>query len=324
MAALDLAGVSDDGRRLLLVGQQGEEFDLEITPALRAAIRGEATRSARSTRPAALENQMTSTLRPREIQVRIRAGETPESVATAAQTTVDAIMPFIAPVLAERAHVAERAQKSSLRRPLGDGGSGTRVLGDAVATHLVSQQAKIDQVTWDAYRRDDGRWELTGTFATTPRTGTARFTFDGPGNYVVADNDDAKWLVGDLVVVSESPRRDDLQEARERRLAVVPAEELPLGDDVLDLVGVETEAAMFETPALHTPEPAPAHSPGHPSGDEPLRVTAHDDPALLSAPEEPHADDGADASRHRRPVAKKRGRASVPSWDEIMFGGSGD
>ena len=23
----------------------------------------------------------------------------------------------------------------------------------------------------------------------------------------------------------------------------------------------------------------------------------------------------------RRPVTKKRGRASVPSWDEIMFGG---
>ena len=76
------------GRRLLLVDRQGEEFTLEITPALRAALRGETTRIGQ------LEIQMTSTLRPREIQMRIRAGETPEAVATAAQTTVEAIMPF--------------------------------------------------------------------------------------------------------------------------------------------------------------------------------------------------------------------------------------
>ena len=60
---------------------------------------------------------MDSMLRPRDIQARIRAGETPESVAAAAQTTVDKVMPYAAPVLAEREHVAERAQRSSIRRP---------------------------------------------------------------------------------------------------------------------------------------------------------------------------------------------------------------
>ncbi len=57
-----------------------------------------------------LEIPMESTLRPRDIQTRIRAGETPESVAQAAGTSVEKIMAFAAPVLAERAHVAERAQ----------------------------------------------------------------------------------------------------------------------------------------------------------------------------------------------------------------------
>ncbi len=49
---------------------------------------------------------MDSVLRPRDIQARIRAGESLERVAEAAQTTTDRIMAFAAPVLAERAYVA--------------------------------------------------------------------------------------------------------------------------------------------------------------------------------------------------------------------------
>ncbi|KAA1416313.1 DUF3071 domain-containing protein [Nocardioides humilatus] len=305
MAHLDLAGVSADGRRLLLVGQQGEEFTLAITPALRAALRGETTRIGQ------LEIQMTSTLRPREIQIRIRGGETPEAVATAAQTTVEAIMPFVAPVLAEREHIAERAQKSSLRRPVGDGTGGTRKLGDAVATHLANNQVKVEAVTWDAFRRDDGRWELAGAFETGPRSGTARFTFDPPGNYVVADNDDARWLVGDLVIHTE-PQRDDLQHVRERRLAVVVTDELPLGDDALDL-------AISETAEMFLDEP-----PARPTYDDPLRDTSAAVEPEAAAVAEASDEAVGDGSKHRRPVSKKRGRASVPTWDEIMFGGSGD
>ena len=118
MAHLTLAGVSDDGKRLLLVSDKGEEFTLDITPGLRAALRGDTSRLGQ------LEIQMESALRPRDIQARIRAGETPEAVAQAAQTTVEKIMPFAGPVLAEREHVAERAQRSSVRRAAGDAGAG--------------------------------------------------------------------------------------------------------------------------------------------------------------------------------------------------------
>ena len=65
---------------------------------------------------------MDSVLRPRDIQARIRAGETPESVAAAAQTAVEKIMPYAAPVLAEREHVTQRAQRASIRRPAPSGG----------------------------------------------------------------------------------------------------------------------------------------------------------------------------------------------------------
>jgi hypothetical protein len=130
MAHLTLTGVSDDGKRLLLVSDKGVEFTLDITPSLRAALSGDTSRIGQ------LEIQMESALRPRDIQARIRAGETPESVAQAAQTTVDKIMTYAGPVLAEREHVAQRAQRSSVRRGPGESAGAARTLGDAVAAHL--------------------------------------------------------------------------------------------------------------------------------------------------------------------------------------------
>ncbi|MDP3890419.1 septation protein SepH [Nocardioides sp.] len=294
MVHLTLAGLSDDGKRLLLVSDAGVEFTLTIDDRLRAALRGEHARIGQ------LEIQMDSALRPRDIQARIRAGETPEAVAQAAQTTVDRIMPFAGPVLAERAHVAERAQRSSVRRKAGD--AGARTLGEAVAAQVQPLGVSPDTVSWDAWRREDGRWALTAAYSVNKRRGTAQFTFDAPGNYVTMDNDDAKWLVGESggAGTAAAAERDDLQQVRRRRLTAVPADELPLGDDALELVS-EPEA---------TPEPEP-----EPAG------AAEPEPEPEPAPEpEPSSDPAAEEPPARRP-SKKRGRASVPSWDEIMFGG---
>jgi hypothetical protein len=307
MAHLTLAGVSDDGTRLLLVSDKGVEFTLDITPGLRAALNGDTSRLGQ------LEIQMDSVLRPRDIQARIRAGETPDAVAQAAQTSVDKIMVYARPVLAEREHVAERAQRSSVRRRGGDT-SQVRTLGEAVGTHLRSCNVDPSTVSWDAWRREDGRWSLTCQFSATKREGIAKFTYDAPGNYVVLDNDDARWLVGEVVPGPlGAPPRDDLQERR-RRLNAVPgqdaatsADELPLGVDAIELVAAETpvEAYLDDSPATADTEPR----------EEPAA------PAAQEAETEPTTETEEDQPPARRAVQKKRGRASVPSWDEIMFGG---
>jgi hypothetical protein len=285
---LSLVGVGHDGRKLLLVDEQGAEYTLDITPSLRSALRGQTTRLGQ------LEMQMSRTLRPRDIQDRIRGGESPEEVAEAAGSPVDSIMAFAAPVLAERAHTVERAQKSSLRRPSGDGIA--RTLGDAVTAQLYAHDTKPELVSWDSYRREDGRWMLTADYAIADHDGSARFVFDPPGNYVVADNEDARWLIGDTAPQSEPAPADDLEQARQRRLAAV-SDELPLGDDTIGMVTAE------EAPETAAPPPA----------DLPVEQPAEEAPEPASdAPPQPP----------RRTAAKKRGRSSVPSWDEIMFGGS--
>jgi hypothetical protein len=292
---LVLVGVTSDGRRLRLADPHdpgGDEFTVEIDARLRAALGVQS-----STRPEdpvpTVETQMDSMLRPRDIQARIRAGETPESVASAAQTTVEKLMPYAAPVLAEREHVAERAQRSSIRRPAGETSSvQSRTLGEAITRHLHTRNVDPEVVAWDAWRREDGRWSLTGRYSVQGRAGLAELTYDQPGNFVVLDNEDARWLVGDLPDPSELVS-ESADEPAVRRLTSVPLEDeqqltLPteLGDDVIGITDEPIEAFLDDEPE------------------------ARREPELEVDGEEPR----------RRPVKKTRGRASVPSWDEIMFG----
>ena len=316
MVHLTLAGLSEDGKRLLLVSDAGVEFTLDADTKLRAALRGDNHAMARLGQ---LEIKMESVLRPRDIQARIRAGESPEAVAAAAQTSVDKIMPYAAPVMAEREHVAQRAQRASLRRSAGTASAASRTLGDAIGSHLRGLNVDPGGVVWDAWRREDGRWTLTATFQAPAHEGQAAFTFDAPGNYVSADDDDARWLVGDGPAAADgepgpAPTTDDLSAVRRRRLAAVPPDELPLGEDAIDLVTEEPDPAPDETAALGAEAPVEAYL------DEPdprTRTSEIDRVVDEDVDEEP--DSRADEPAGR--PAKRKGRASVPSWDEIMFGG---
>ncbi len=332
MEHLTLVGMSEDKARLLLVDDAGREFTLDADRELRAAVRGDHTRLGQ------LEIQMESALRPRDIQARIRAGESPDQLAQAAGTTVDKVMVYAGPVLAERAHVAERAQRASVRTTGGE--PAARTLGEAVAAQLRRANIPAESLDWDAWRREDGRWTLAVPLPASARKGTAHYTFDAPGNYVVVDDDDARWLVGDLPDAVPTPSRDDLQPVRARRLSAVPAEELPLGealgDDAIELVADADTEDLSETAARLRTAPTPdsdtlgqeppaeafldtvfARQNPHGSTSEPIvdGASAVDDASVEADDEPDHP------APQRREVKKTRGRASVPSWDEIMFGG---
>ena len=314
MAKLTFTGRSRDGKRLLLVDESGQQHTLAVDARLRRALTGAPDSNGQ------LEIPMESSLRPRDIQMRIRAGESPEAVAHAAGTSVEKIMAFAAPVMAERAHVADRAQLASVRRRASE--SGARTLGEAVSAHLRAHNVDPGSVEWDAWRREDGRWTLTGLYDVAGRVGTATFSHDPRGNFVTVDDDDARWLVGDASpVASGEPAPDDLAAARQRRLSAV-GDHQPLGDDAIEMVtGEESSATPEETTmelsdtGLGAEQPVEAYLDERPSeqdrGDE-----------QGDQPTEPEREAAAEAPAEPKPKpAKKRGRASVPSWDEIMFGG---
>ena len=110
MRVARLVGLSPDGRFVIVATETGEELAIAADDRLRAALRGDRPRLGQ------LENKMESALSPREIQTRIRSGESVEDVARVAGVDRDRVERFAAPVIAEREHVAGLAMTSSARR----------------------------------------------------------------------------------------------------------------------------------------------------------------------------------------------------------------
>jgi hypothetical protein len=231
-----LVGLSQDGKTLILaVAETGEEFAVPVDDRLRAALRGDRARLGQ------LEIQMESALRPRDIQARIRAGESPEAVAAVAQMPMERVMAFAGPVLAERDHVASLAQRASVRRR-GGGDAPTRNLGAWVTERLRIRGVDPASAEWDAWRRDDGRWAVRVSYFADASEGevgdekVAMFAYDAPGRYAVPDDDEARWLVGEQAqVIAPQP-------TSERRLTAVADFDLSLAPDH----GADSYEAGFE------------------------------------------------------------------------------
>lgn len=268
-------------------------------------------------------------LRPRDIQARIRAGESPEAVAAVAQVPVERIMGYAVPVLAEREHVCEQARRSGLRRKHASGPG--RLLGQVVDEQLRSTGLDPGSATWDSWRRDETRWSVT---VTASRNGEpATFLFDVPGRYVVAHDDGARRLVGDEPPLSVEPEADEPRTGLPRvaRLYRGDEEEIP---DVSTAVSTALSPELAALDAEVAVQPPPK---SRVSALDRLRRQRNQVADELPQPDEVSAEATGDADVEAiarvmsgdapdRPVAvgesrrRKNRRASVPSWDEIMFG----
>jgi hypothetical protein len=318
MRKLQLVGLDADGRHIVFVDDTGTSYAASADEKLRAALRGDRARLGQ------LEIEMDSALRPRDIQARIRAGDTPESVASLAQVSVDKVMPYCVPVLAERRHIAELARRHHVRRRNAEGPA--RTLDAVVSERLRSRGIEPASADWDAWRREDGRWSVRTTYSSGESEHAAAFVFDAVGRYSLADDDEAKWLTGERQSTRKGPQPREAGREGERRLASVRT-----GDDLLSLSGdddaderAEEELTDDLTAVIRAvAEPEPTTEPERPAGadpepdDEPAAV-AVPDPVVGSEPQAVAAAVAAAPERRRRAAR----RASVPSWDEIMFGKS--
>ena len=138
MRTARLVGLSLDGKSLIVATDDGEELQIAADDRLRAAIRGDRPRLGQ------LEIEMKTSLSPRDIQTRIRAGESLEDVTRLAGIPLDRVERFAAPVLAEREHIAAVAMSASVRRR-GET-SGHRSLRITVTERLVTRGVDIDTV----------------------------------------------------------------------------------------------------------------------------------------------------------------------------------
>jgi Protein of unknown function (DUF3071) len=278
MQELRFVAVSEDGRyAVLAIPGRSARFMLPIDERLRAVALGQTSRLAQ------YEIEVESPLRPKEIQARIRAGETVEEIADAAGIAVERVRWFEGPVLAERAYIADQAQTASVRRH-GDSTPGPR-LGEIVAERLNSIGADADETQWDAKKRGDGSWQIQLMFTSGGRLHVAEWVFDPRRRHVLPADDNAA--------------RMSLPGAEPPQPAAPPPGEATVTRLAPRLGTVRHERPGPGRPASEPAPPAPVVAPPVPAAPTP--------PSVPSAPmtAEPRRPVTAEP---RRPVAAEAGR----------------
>ncbi len=307
MQELRLVAVSEDGSYAILAvpGRSGR-FLLPIDDRLRTVAKGQFSRLAQ------YEIEVENPLRPKEIQDRIRAGETADEIADAAGIPPDRVRRFEGPVLAERQYRAQEAQRATIRGA-SDGGPGPR-LGDIVTERLASVGASADSIEWDSRKRPDGNWEVQLRFAIGGRPGIAEWIYDPRRRHVIPDDDQAvrlclpqdEWAVARFA--DRNSATATVTPIGSRQLAQ-PAELARAQDRrVTSVAARPRDGGLAAAPAAGV-APGPA---AERSSAETAQEAGQSEPAEAAAA----------TPAAKKAVGGRPRRASMPSWDEIMFGTS--
>lgn len=341
MRALRFVTLGAGGSELLLTSPEGEEhFVLPIDDGLREALQVEPRRPSPNRPPAAEESTpdatadrsaapiVTSEVRPapispREIQVRVRAGESPENVAAEFGMPLDRVMRFAAAVLDERTRIAGEARRARARRTGSDGEGKLLMFGEAVDDRFRAHGIDPESVTWNARRRDDGEWLVAAQWLGGESTHAAEWQFSRVARNVTPLDDTASDLLSDRPirpVVPPEPPRPSLAAAPPLAPGIVAFPPMPDAetgpvpriDDVFD------QEAPAEGPR-DVPPLVPASASAALDFDEPpLPLGIADAEPTAAQPTGIRRNLG--VSRREETDDERAARARVPSWDDILLG----
>ena len=215
----------------------------------------------------------------------MRAGADPEVIAAETGWPIDKVMRYAGPPLAERSYVAGQALNTELRR------TGKSVsLADSVAQAIAPDRYSPTNITWDSYRREDGKWIVIAALPKWKHGTHAEWSYDHEGHNLHPLDDVARRLMGvapegELDFITETPIAVLVEEA-----------EVEIVED--------TRPRLVAVPALAADEPD-QHTLMLPLPDEDAGAAPAPAPAAA-----------------KKPTKGKGKRASIPTWDEILFGTS--
>ncbi|MFE0748442.1 septation protein SepH [Gordonia sp. NPDC058843] len=314
MRELRVVEVESDGSKIICQDpQSGEKFRIASDERLRAAARGDISRLGQ------IEIEMESSLRPREIQARIRAGATVAEVAAAAGVGVDKIERFAHPVLLERSRATELAGAA---HPIRHDGPAVATLVESVAEGLVAYGQNPNDADWDAWKGDDGYWvvQVAWSVGRTDNLAHWRYQPGSHGGSVDPLDDLADELTHPETI---APRR---------RLTPVATPEVAVETtpDGREEVTIDANSIIGAQRARHDRrgeddgavpldfgfdvERAPDTAEGSSSDESSAAPTvdAADTDTDSSSPAQPA---GAD-----RPRRKKPRKPAVPAWEDVLLG----
>ncbi|MFE6309181.1 septation protein SepH [Nocardiopsis sp. NPDC057823] len=214
MHELRLVAVSEDGTYLVLASTgRGTRFMLPVDDRLRAAVRGQFSRLGQ------YEIEVENPLRPKEIQARIRSGETAEAISEISGIPIERVRWFEGPVLQEREYIAQQAQRAAVRiageaAPAGN-------LEELVTRRIGAHQLETGDAVWDSWKREDRTWQLKLVFLDGGEERVAHWLYEPRHNTVTpADEEAARFSSSEPApsptanVTPFAPRRSESEAPR--------------------------------------------------------------------------------------------------------------
>ena len=230
MHELRLMAVSEDGTYLVLSSTgHGTRFMLPVDDRLRAAVRGQFSRLGQ------YEIEVENPLRPKEIQSRIRSGETAEDISEISGIPIERVRWFEGPIRQERDYIAQQAQQATVRAQE-DAAPGA-TLEELVVNRIGAHQLETGEAVWDSWRREDRTWCIKLVFLHHGEEHLAHWLYEPKHNSVTpADEEAARFSFPEpperspspgATITPFSPRRGDTGNDTPRMDARSAAEQRP-------------------------------------------------------------------------------------------------
>jgi hypothetical protein len=202
-----------EGSIFVLEAENGEQFVLPIDQVRdRAGTGAQAPQRSEAPKPAppapapwpgSQSAGGGAPLGPREIQLRVRAGESAEALAEESGMTLDRVLRFALPVLEERGRITDEARRARARRAPGE--AATLPFGETVDRRFTAHGVDPASVRWDSRRREDRQWVVIASWHREGQQYDAEWTYTRPGRIVGPVDDAACELLSDRPIPLPTP-----------------------------------------------------------------------------------------------------------------------
>jgi hypothetical protein len=325
MRPVRFVALSEDGQAFVLADEVGRLLALPIDDRITGALHSDRTGPTATLNVPAGQIDNNAALSPRDIQARIRSGESADDVARVAGVPVDRVLRYAGPVLQERAMLAQHARRTKLRTA-DRGTSGS--LAEVVDARLAQHGVDAEKISWDAYRREDGTWRIVAAWPSGKATAQAIWELDKTRQSVTPHDDMAQYLCADRTSPAEPlPSRGETSRGGHGLPAAADAGRRPSRDPIR--AGRDALVAALDRPGapgrgLDTPGERRVVAGGAAAMIGGQGTAFDDEP---DAPKEVPAVPSLAVLRPRRASAAAEGtgekpRKRLPSWDDVLFGGA--
>src|SRR4029450_11535287 len=189
MRHVRFVALSEDGQALVLADEVGRLLALPIDDRVSGALRPDRAANQATLAVATAPGEPAPSLAPRDIQARIRSGESADDVARIAGVPVDRVLRYAGPVLQERAMLAQHARRTKLRSS-----AKNATLAEVVGARLGQHGIDAEKISWDAYRGDDGTGRGIARWPSGKATAQALWELDKARQNVTPHDDMAQYL----------------------------------------------------------------------------------------------------------------------------------